>query len=142
MPTIRFPDECTEAGTEAAMAALAGWVGITVVGIGGVVVVVGAAAAVVVELLELLEHAEATTTRAPRAMAATTFFTPRFEVRTGEPPGCQGCEIETPKCATRASPVCTPRELGTCRPRAMCDLARRSPGPLWATGAPGGTTAR
>jgi hypothetical protein len=83
--TTRFPVECTEAGTEAAIAELAGWVGITVAGIGGVVVVVvvvAGAAVVVVELLELLEQAVATSASAPSVTAATAFFIPRFVLRT------------------------------------------------------------
>ena len=103
MATVSVPAEWIAAGTVAAMAELAGWVGITVVGIGGAVVVVVDAAVVVVELLELLEQAEATTARVPRATAAAAFFTPRVGVRTGEPPGSQGCGIESPKCATPAT---------------------------------------
>src|SRR5665213_249166 len=109
MATVRVPAERTCAGTVAAMAELAGWVGITVVGIGGAVVVVDAPV-VVVELLELLEQAEAMTARVPRATAAAAFCIPRVGVRTGVPPGIQGCDGESPKCATPVRSVCTPRE--------------------------------
>jgi len=81
--------EWIEAGTLAAMAELAGCVGITVVGIGGVVDVVvdAGAVVVVVELLELLEQAADRTATVPRATATTAFFIPRDEVSTDGPPG-------------------------------------------------------
>src|ERR1019366_1383575 len=110
MATVRVPAEWTEAGTVAAMAELAGGVGMTVVGMGGAVVVVDAPVVVVVELLELLEHAEAATARLASARAAAAFFTPRVDVRTGEPPGSQGCRIESPKCAMPVPDTCRPRE--------------------------------
>jgi hypothetical protein len=55
------------------MAALVGWVGITVLGRAGVVAVVDGAPVVVVEVVELLEQAAARMAIAPIARATVAF---------------------------------------------------------------------
>ncbi len=97
MATSMVPLDLMAAGTVAAMAALVGWVGMTVVGRATVVAVVDGAA-VVLGLLELLEQAAARTATAPMVVATAAFRNARCTVNTRRPP--QSVNGARAKCAT------------------------------------------